>query len=121
VKRSRVRSCLVVAFSGAALVLFAAACGGDDPVVAGGDCTLATDCQPGLVCVPQGSKHVCSSDLSKVAGQVEADGGNKGTDGGDASTGDGGNVTPPKDSGTPDTGMGTPDSGAGPKDSGPDA
>jgi hypothetical protein len=36
----------------------------------GGECFVATDCEPGLVCVPQQSgARVCSNDLSRVAGR----------------------------------------------------
>src|SRR5262245_20241554 len=37
---------------------------------AGAECFLATDCEDGLVCVPQpNGGRVCSSDLSRVTGK----------------------------------------------------
>lgn len=48
-----------------------AACDADTTRVgAGAECFLATDCEPGLVCVPQqNGSRICSSDLSRVAGR----------------------------------------------------
>ena len=44
-------------------------------VAAGGDCFAASDCEPGLVCVPQkNGPRVCSSDLSQVTGRPPAEG-----------------------------------------------
>lgn len=41
----------------------------------GGECFLATDCQPGLVCVDQGNGiRTCTDDLSEVAGDPPPDG-----------------------------------------------
>jgi hypothetical protein len=91
-------------------------------VGAGGECFLATDCAPGLICIEQADKtRICSDDLSRVAGRPpaepeEADGG--GGEGGmpEASAND---VTqPPEDTGAPDTSP--PDTGAPPPDSGAD-
>jgi hypothetical protein len=86
----------------------------------GGECFLATDCQPGLICIEQPNKtRVCSDDLSRVAGRPPPEGG------ADDDAGEGGvpegsvpgpdaNVPQP-DTGLPDTG--TPDTGS-PVDSG---
>ena len=42
-------------------------------VAAGGACFAASDCQPGLVCVPQkNGARVCSSDLTQVTGRPPA-------------------------------------------------
>lgn len=121
VKRVRVRSfhrgVLLGAVAGAAFVALAA-CGGDDPVAAGGVCSVASDCQLGLICVPISGKSVCSSDLSKVAGEVAPDGAVAAADGAadDATTGVDTGTTPVKDAGVVDTGKpdtGPVDSGAG--------
>jgi hypothetical protein len=41
---------------------------------AGQECFVATDCEPGLVCVPQRSgARVCSADLSQVTGRPPAE------------------------------------------------
>jgi hypothetical protein len=47
------------------------ACAPDRVLVgAGGECFTATDCEPGLVCVPQRSgARACSADLSQVVGR----------------------------------------------------
>ena len=43
-------------------------------VAAGGECFAASDCQPGLVCVPQkNGPRVCSSDLTQITGRPPAD------------------------------------------------
>ena len=67
----------------------------------GGDCTLAVDCETGLVCVPQrDGRRICDSDLSGV--QRLYDAGRRPVDasreGGDAAPADGA----PSDSGDPD-------------------
>jgi hypothetical protein len=70
-----------------ALVLVA--CATNDLAVAGAECTLATDCQPGFVCVPQkDGKRVCSNDLTGVQRPVQPGGGNDAAmgEGGDAAT-----------------------------------
>ncbi len=89
-----------------------AACGSDDKVGKGGECSLATDCAPGLICIPQKDTRVCSDDLSNVAGKPPPDGGA-------AEAGEGGDAdldqlapddrTTPMDTGTPDTSK--PDTG----------
>ena len=90
----------------------------------GGECFLATDCAPGLICIEQPDKtRTCSDDLSRVAGRPPAEGGAEEQDGGDgeggvpeASTDD---VTqPPPDTGVPDTNQPPPDTGAPPQDAG---
>jgi len=45
-----------------------ASCGTKAKLVAqGGECLLATDCQDGLVCVPQAdTTRICDSDLSRI-------------------------------------------------------
>lgn len=36
----------------------------------GGECFVATDCMPGLVCIEQANKtRICSDDLARVAGE----------------------------------------------------
>jgi hypothetical protein len=79
----------------------------------GGECFLATDCAPGLVCLEQPNKtRICSDDLSRVAGRPPPEGGNEeegegGMEGGRTD----GPITPadsssgnPQDTGTRDTG-----------------
>ena len=86
------------------------ACAQDSPLVGpGAECFLASDCQPGLVCVPQrNGGRVCSNDLSQVMGRPPPEAG-MGDASGDASAdapGDG----PVQETGGQDTGTG--DSGA---------
>ena len=80
------------------------ACGTNNLAAAGAECTLATDCEPGLVCVPQrDGKKICSSDLTGVQRPVQPGGG------GDASIGEGGEggasdgALPVDDTGVPDS------------------
>src|SRR5207253_1845432 len=58
---------LAVAITGFVLI----ACDADTARVgAGAECFLATDCEDGLVCVPQqNGSRICSSDLTRVAGR----------------------------------------------------
>lgn len=92
----------------------------------GGECFVATDCAPGLICIEQADKtRVCSDDLSRVAGRAPPEAGPEEQDGGDAEGGvpDGsaGDVTqPPPDTGLPDTNQPPPDTGAPPQDAGED-
>ncbi len=67
------------------------ACAPDaSPVQAGGECFIASDCAPGLVCVPQrGGARQCSSDLSQVVGRPPPEAG-------------GGEAAPPVDGAPPD-------------------
>ena len=94
-------------------------------VGAGGECFLASDCAPGLICIEQANKpRICSDDLSRVAGRPPAEPGAD-EDGGDGEGGvpDGsaGDVTqPPPDTGVPDTNQPPPDTGAPPQDAGED-
>src|SRR5689334_1338756 len=47
-----------------------------NPVGSGGECFLAADCAPGLVCVEQPNKtRLCSDDLERVAGRPPPEGG----------------------------------------------
>lgn len=113
--------------AGVAAVLFGAACAKETAVGPGGECFLATDCAPGLVCVEQAKGgRTCTDDLSRVAGKpppeagaadASAEAGEGGADG--AAPGDGGPPPPPQDSGTPqDSGNPPPpqDSGTPPQD-----
>jgi hypothetical protein len=70
-------------------------------VSAGGECFTATDCAPGLVCVPlKGGSRVCSSDLSQVVGQPPPEAGvDASADGPAEGAADG----PPLESSVPDT------------------
>ncbi len=89
------------------------ACSSASLVPAGGECLQATDCEPGLVCIPSGGKRVCSADLSTIATVPEA-GGNDAAprDGGlDVITYDADAAPPPKDTGVPDNNPPPPDSG----------
>lgn len=44
------------------------ACGTAKLVGSGEDCFVATDCEPGLACVPQADgRRICSNDLSSVS------------------------------------------------------
>lgn len=109
---------LAAAFAG---VLAVAACGSrSNDVGPGGECSLASDCAPGLVCVEQASNaRICSDDLSRVAGRNPPEAGPAETD---AATTDGEVVVdasrpdtsmPPRDSGdVPDTSAPKPDTGA---------
>lgn len=124
---SRARAAVFAAPS--AVLVLAASCDPSTSAVGpGGECSLATDCAPGLVCVEQANKtRVCSDDLSRVAGRpaetggaeedAEAEGGGSNVDG----------STPPppprSDSGAPDAGQLEEDSGTPPPpdDAGDDA
>lgn len=117
---------LAVGLTGTLGLLVASACGsGGSPVGRGGECFLATDCAPGLVCIEQANKtRVCSDDLSDVTGrrpesrqeEAGADEGGAIPDGEVPDT-----RTPVPDTGAPDTNPPPPDTGAPPDDSGTDA
>jgi hypothetical protein len=83
----------------------------------GEDCFAATDCQPGLVCVPQKSgAFVCSSDLTQVAGRPPPEAGVADSEAGDAPASDAPAsdapvVVPPDGAGIQDTGTVIPDTG----------
>jgi hypothetical protein len=81
---------------------------------AGQTCLNATDCQPGLVCLPSGngSERVCSDDLSGVQTTETTDAGMAAAK--EGGTKEGGTAT---EGGTTDSGGGT-DSGSNPTDSG---
>jgi hypothetical protein len=91
-----------------ALIAAVPACSSkSNPVGPGGECFLAADCAPGLVCVEQPNKtRQCSDDLSRVAGRPPEEGGAAD----DGAAGEGGSdapsdrVTPPADTGPRDTG-----------------
>ncbi|CAN5726537.1 hypothetical protein BH09MYX1_BH09MYX1_28760 [soil metagenome] len=97
------------------------ACSSGALVPAGGECLQATDCDNGLVCVPQGGKRICSSDITGIVNlPPEA--------GADATVSDATldaiiydapiDTTPPKDTGGPDV---NPPVDSGPPDTGADA
>ena len=79
-------------------------------VAAGGECFAASDCAPGLVCVPlqKDGPRVCSADLSQVTGRPPAE----------AAAPDAGDADAPVSDADPDTS--TPDTGVdtGVKDAG---
>jgi hypothetical protein len=116
--------------AGAFTTAVISACSTDPALIGpGGACFLATDCAPGLVCVPQrGGGSVCSDDLSSVTGDppdmggdMDAAGDADGANQGDGTT-DG--VAPPPPPPPPPTDGGAdtnpPDTGAdtGPADAG---
>jgi len=80
-----------------------AACKTAELAAQGGACSLATDCQPGLVCIgKQDGTRTCESDLSSVTNPVPPnmrDGGEGGAVEADGAT----PVPPPNDAETPDT------------------
>lgn len=81
-----------------ALALVAACGPPKDRVGPGGECFLATDCAPGLVCVEQENRsRVCSDDITRVAGRTAPDGARQeeadGSD--DGATPEGGPAPPP--------------------------
>jgi hypothetical protein len=84
-----------------------------NPAAAGGECFLATDCAPGLVCVAQeNGTRTCTNDLSNVAGKPPPEGGAPDA-GRDGAGREGGRDATPSETGAPDTG------GGGPPDTGP--
>lgn len=99
--------------AGAALVF---ACATDASLVGpGGECFLASDCQPGLVCIEQRDKRrVCTDDLTGVEGRPPQQG-EAGEAGEPAEGGadgpvppvDGGQDTGTQDTGAQDTGVDT--------------
>jgi hypothetical protein len=115
----------VVVFAGVvvALACIPLACSTSQALLGSGQtCLAATDCQPGLVCVPengqngQGGPRVCSDDLSGVQKTETNDSGNAamgeggGGEGGGGSEGGGGGTTDgtaPSDTGTTSTDTGT--------------
>ncbi len=87
---------------------------------AGQECFAATDCQDGLVCVPQrGGARLCSDDLSQVTGRPPPEAGAAAEAGGDGPR----EATPTdgpaaQDTSMPDTSM--PDTSMPPVDAGAD-
>ena len=72
----RTRAAVVAALLGAGGTLAFACAPTTAPVGAGGECFVATDCEPGLVCVAQRSgARECTSDLSQVVGQAPPEAG----------------------------------------------
>jgi len=74
-------------------------CSSAKTVGAGGDCFQATDCAPGLVCVPVkvgGEQRVCTNDLTNIVSTEDA-----AADGAARPAGDAGSdgAQPPKDGG----------------------
>jgi len=85
------------------LLLPAACATKNSPSAAGQECFAASDCEPGLVCVPQrGGGRICSNDLTQVTGRPPAEAGM--ADAGDAATDAPAADAPVEDTGT-DTGI----------------
>ncbi|MBX3209937.1 MAG: hypothetical protein KF764_33210 [Labilithrix sp.] len=102
-----------------ALVVAAACAPESSRVGPGGECFLATDCEPGLICIEQANKtRICSDDLSRVSGRPPPEG----DEGDAASEGGAGEPLPdggqPEDTGAPDRNA-PPDTGT-PVDAGED-
>jgi hypothetical protein len=116
--RARLFEAVTFGAAGAlALVLLPAACGSSDGSVGpGGECSLATDCALGLICIEQeNGARACSDDLTRVAGDPPSNGrGDMDANASDAPVSDA--PPPPQDSGgdtaRPDTGGPLLDSGA---------
>lgn len=72
---SHTKRAAFVALVTAGLIAIAACAQETSPVGPGEECFLASDCQPGLVCVPQpnGSRQ-CSADLTGFEGTPPPDG-----------------------------------------------
>jgi hypothetical protein len=69
----------------------------------GGDCLLAVDCEPGLVCVPQrDGRRICDSDLSGI--QRLYDAGRQPTDAAAREGGEGGRADGAPEDAAPDPG-----------------
>jgi hypothetical protein len=78
----------------------------DSSAPLGGECYLATDCAPGLVCVPQkNGSRICSNDLTGLGAAPPEGGMGDAGEAGDAPTQDGPVVVP--DAEPPDTGTDT--------------
>ena len=107
-RRARVRVLgLVVLVPLALTVVLPLACGTDTSLSGPGEeCFAATDCQAGLVCVPQrGGSRLCSNDLTMVAGRPppEAGAATDGEAGADGATEGSVPDGPVQDSSMPDT------------------
>lgn len=88
---------LVVLGPIAAFALLPAACSSNgEQASAGGECFLATDCAPGLICVEQrdGTRR-CSDDLTSVVGKPPGEAGAAEND----AAGEGGDAVAPNDAG----------------------
>ena len=84
------------------------ACGTTELVAAGGECSLATDCAPGLICAPVKGSRVCTADLATVAGKPPPE---AGADTGDTGAGESDAIAQPDGAKAPfDSGI-TNDSG----------
>jgi hypothetical protein len=112
--------CRSLAFLGAIglvpAAFFGEACNAKSNLVdKGGECFLATDCQPGLVCIEQANRsRICTDDLSRVGGRPPAEAGGEDMD----AEADGQvQEEAGADTGTPDTGA---DTGPLPQDAGGD-
>ena len=103
--RAVLAGALLAALGLSAFVLFA--CTGDTPAVAaGGDCFLASDCEPGLVCIAQPSGvRQCSNDLSKVTGKPPPEAGPADASREGEAAADGPVDGPADDTSMPDTSM----------------
>lgn len=91
-------------------VLIVAACATKPAAAGAGDeCFEATDCQAGLICVPQPSgARICSNDLTKVTGRPPpeagaADTGRDGPNEGSVKDGPGQDTSTMPDTSIPDT------------------
>jgi hypothetical protein len=108
----------------AVAVVLGLACGTASLLGSGESCFVATDCQPGLACVPQANgSRICSADLTNVVFVPDAAEAAPPPEGGPDATSDGPkpDVTMnPDTSMAPDTSM-TPDTSMGPDTSMPDA
>ena len=116
--RRRVGAAVVIGSIAVGMILFA--CAAQTSLSGPGqECFAATDCQDGLVCVPQrGGARLCSDDLSQVTGRPPPEGGAAAEAGGDgpreANPADG----PAQDTSVPDTSV--PDTSMPPVDAGED-
>ncbi len=126
----RARAAAFLALAGLVVVVgLVGACNAESVAVGpGGECFLATDCAPGLVCVEQANKtRVCTDDLTRAAGRPPAEAEEAGAP--DAESADSSvdgspppPPPPPADSGTKDAGRdsGTVDAEPPPVDAGED-
>jgi len=108
--------------AGAVVLAVAAACSTQAQLAgSGAQCFAATDCQEGLVCIPQkGGTSICSNNLSQIQTTEDAAAGDAAkTPTGDGAPGDDGATTTPDSGTTPDS-AGTPDSSSRPDTGVPD-
>lgn len=106
----RVRRAAVVLVPLLLTVLVPLACSDETALSAAGEeCFAATDCQAGLVCVPQrNGSRLCSSDLSQVEGRPPPEAGADAAEAGEGGPPvEGGTDGPVQDTSMPDTS--TPD------------